>query len=107
MLITVIIGPVIIYLAYQVQDKNESNRYFSNIIADNINACSDSNISEDAFNEDSDLVHARTVSLISRAIVLMVVNVVLFVIQFWLIPQEPDTYGLTENQETLNAEQEA
>lgn len=107
MIPVVIICPIIIYVAFLVLDKNESNRHFSNIIADNINACSDSNISEEAFNADSDLVESNANGLISKAIVMIVINVLMFVVQFCIIPKEPDTYSKTEDQETAAAEQEA
>ena len=106
MLPVVIVCPIVIVIAFMVLDKNESNRHFSNIIADNINACSDSNISEEAFNADSDLVKSNANSLISKAIVMIILNVLMFVVQFCLIPKEPENYSKTDDQEAAAAEQE-
>ena len=91
MLPVVIICPIIIVLAMMALGKNESNRKFSNIIADNINACSDSNISEEAFNADSDLVDSNANALIGKALVMIALNLFMFSCLFCVIPAEPDT----------------
>ena len=94
MLIPVVVfGFLNIVVCVMTGKRNSDNKKFANIIADNLNNCSDSSISKETFIAESELIESNVEAIIIEILVLIVLDLFLFALQKYILPPEPETYG--------------